>query len=584
MGMILVFARTYPWQSLAVLVALLFSGLAEGVSLMALLPMLTTALNDSHGGANTIHGDNDPAHMLAGILRDWGISPGVGVLLTIVVLGTVLKSLLVLVANKRVGDMVAQVATDLRLALLRALSFARWEYYLRQPVGSLANAMSGESSRASTAYLEGATLVALLVQLVVSSAVALAISWKATLAYLAVGSVLLVTLHRFVRMARRAGKRRTKMYKSMLRRLADTLQSVKPLKAMAYEDLADTVLSAETRKLNKAMKLEVFSKEALKAIQDPTFIIIVAIGFYVGLVYLRLPAANVIVLVMLLSRVLKNLGRIQRQYQNLVACEASFWSVQHTIEEARREVEPSVGRKVPHFREAVRLDQASFSYARREVLHDVSLAIPVGSMTAIVGASGAGKTTLVDLLIGLLRPTSGRIWVDNLPLEEIDLRQWRRLIGYVPQESLLLHDSVYHNVTLGHPELDERDAERALRAAEAWDFVAELPQGLHTSVGERGTMLSGGQRQRVMIARALAHRRKLLILDEPTSALDPASEAAVANTLRHLRGEITLVVISHQPALVEAADCVYRLEKGHLALQGDRTVIRNPAITAHDKL
>jgi ATP-binding cassette subfamily C protein len=406
------------------------------------------------------------------------------------------------------------------------------------------------------------------------------LSWKATLSYLATGSLLLFTLHHLVSMSKRAGKKRTLLLKSLLRHLADSLQSVKPLKAMASEDLASAVLSIETEKLNRALRREVFSKEALKAAQDPMFTIVVAVGFYIALVYLGLPAATVIVLVILLSRVLKNLGKIQRQYQNLVACEAAFWSLHHTIEEARREVEPSVGREKPRLQQSVRLEDVSFAYPNKPVLNNVSLSIPVGSFTAVMGMSGAGKTTLVDLIIGLLQPTSGRVWVDDLPLEEVDIHLWRSIIGYVPQDNLLLHDSVYHNITLGVPELNEADVERALRAAEAWDFVNKLPQGLYASVGERGVMLSGGQRQRIMIARALVNRRKLLILDEPTSSLDPASEAAVCETLRHLRGEYTILAISHQPALMDAADRIYRLENGHVSLVSDKLTARTQLLAA----
>ncbi len=568
MRIVLIFSRAYPWQSVGVLVALLVSGFAEGISLFALLPLLDTVLGtDSQAlSATQASASNDPTRILVDTLQAWGITPSLEVLLTVVVFGTILKSALVLVANKRVGYMVAQVATDLRLALLRALLFARWEYYTRQPIGTLANAMSQEASRASTAYLEGATLVALIVQLVVSSSVALMLSWKATIVYLAVGIVVLALLQRLVRMSRRAGKRRTKLLKSLLRRLADSLQSVKPLKAMANENLAGSVLSAETNKLNKALRREVFSKEALKAAQDPLFAVVVAVGFYIALVHLGLAPATVLVLMVLLSRVLKNLGKIQRQNQNLAACEAAFWSLNQTMEEARHQVEPAGGQQVPQFQRAVTFEGVSFAYRDHEVLHDISLSVPAGSFTTIVGHSGAGKTTLVDLVTRLLRPTSGQIRVDDVPLDDLDLHSWRRMIGYVPQDNLLLHDSVYHNVTLGDPELDETDAERALRAAEAWGFVEKLPHGLHTSVGERGAMLSGGQRQRIMIARALVHQRKILILDEPTSSLDPESEAAVCETLRHLRGEYTILAISHQPALVEAADRVYRLEQGRAFL------------------
>jgi ATP-binding cassette subfamily C protein len=154
-------------------------------------------------------------------------------------------------------------------------------------------------------------------------------------------------------------------------------------------------------------------------------------------------------------------------------------------------------------------------------------------------------------------------------LDQVDLWEWRRTIGYVPQEPFLLHDTALWNVTLGDPELSEADAEAALRAAGAWEFVTELPQGMHSSVGERGTALSGGQRQRIAIARALAHRPKLLILDEVTSALDPENEAAMSRTLQGFRGRLTILAISHQPAVVEAADRIYRIQNGEVSLVSD---------------
>jgi ATP-binding cassette subfamily C protein len=564
MKVIIRFARAYPWQSAGVLLALVLAGTAEGVSLTALLPVLTAAITTERGigGQSTAGADLGPGQWIMDILRDLGVDPSTGVLLGVIVLGIVLRSLLMLIANKRVGDTVAQVATDLRLTLLRALLFTRWEYYLRQPVGSLANAMSTEPDRASKAFLYGATLAAAIIQLVAYSWVAVLVSWQATVAYLGAGGLILFSLHRLVRMARRAGRRQTKLLKSLLGQMTDSLQSVKPLKAMARAELADTVLAAQTKELNRALRREVFSKEALRAVQYPAFATLVAIGLYVGLEKWQLPVATVMVLIVLLARVLNNLGKVQTHYQNLVTAESAFWSVQRTIEEAQAEVEPALGSRPPHLERGIELRGIHFTYGQREVLRNASLLIPAGALITLVGFSGAGKTTVLDLVVGLLRPQKGRVWIDGLPLEDIDLFRWRRAIGYVPQENLLLHDSVLHNVTLGDPELDADDAEQALRDAGAWDFVAALPQGLYSTAGERGTKLSGGQRQRIMIARALVHRPKLLILDEATSALDPASEAAICDTLQRLRGDITILAISHQPALVNAADLVYRLEKG----------------------
>jgi ATP-binding cassette subfamily C protein len=151
------------------------------------------------------------------------------------------------------------------------------------------------------------------------------------------------------------------------------------------------------------------------------------------------------------------------------------------------------------------------------------------------------------------------------------------MIGYVPQETLLLHDTVFINVTLGDRELTEQNVEQALRAAGAWDFVAAMPQGMLSTVGERGSALSGGQRQRIAIARALVHNPRLLILDEATTALDPATEVGICATLRELRGELTILAISHQSAILEAADRAYRLQDGVATLVADRSDVFLPA-------
>jgi ATP-binding cassette subfamily C protein len=171
---------------------------------------------------------------------------------------------------------------------------------------------------------------------------------------------------------------------------------------------------------------------------------------------------------------------------------------------------------------------------------------------------------MADLVLGLYLPLSGEVLIDDTPMCEIDLLQWRRMTGYVPQEVILFHDTVYANVALGDPQFDRIVVQAALEAAGAWEFVSQLPDGLDSIVGERGTLLSGGQRQRIAVARAIVHRPKLVILDEATSALDPDTELAICRNLRDLskRMGLTVLAITHQPAWVDAADRIYRVSEG----------------------
>ena len=567
MRFLITIARMYPGRSALTLVSLLFASVAEGLSLLLLLPSLNLLTSDTAQGPG--NGLSGLGHMLTEALSAIGVTPTVGALLVIMVILLALKAVFLLLANAQVGYTVAHVTTDLQLSLLRSLLAARWEFYVRQPVGSLTNAVGTEALRASQAYLQGARTLAILIQTIVFAGAAFFVTWKGALLSLAVGGLVLFGLRRLVRMTHHAGTRQTQLLKSLLTRLADSLQSVKPLKAMAREELVGSLLGSESKRLNRALRQDVISTEALSAAQDLTMGLIITSGLYVALIQWKLPFNAVLVMILVLARSLAYLAKTQRQYQKMKSYESAFWSLQAIIEDTSRARETNPEGTSPSLEKSVRLNNVSFGYGKISVLRNASLTVPAGSFTTIMGLSGAGKTTIADLIIGLLRPQQGEILIDNVPLEQVHLRQWRRMIGYVPQESFLLHDTVLWNVTLGDPEVNEADAEAALRAAGAWEFVAELPQQMHSSVAERGTALSGGQRQRIAIARALARCPKLLILDEVTSSLDPQTEAAICQTLQGLRGGLTILAISHQPAVVEAADRIYRIESGEVILVRD---------------
>ena len=560
MRFLILLVRKYPKQSIFMLIAMLLAGIAEGFGLSAMLPLLSTAIGD-HAGSNIA---NSPAaeRLVRESLQSLGISPTLEVLLVVIFCTIILKSTLLLIANKRVGFTVAQVATDMRLELMRALLAARWEFHLRQPVGAIANAMTSEANRTSKAYMCAAMMTIALIQAMVYVVVAFLVSWKATLVGLVAGSVIFYALKHLIGKARRAGERQTKVLRSLVGQLVDSLQSIKPLKAMAFEDLAGIALAKQTAKLNKTIRKQVISKEYLRALQEPLRIFFLLLGLYAALMHLKLPVATVMMLIFLIARLLGQLAKVQDAYQKMVIFESGYLSLRNKIKAARAEKEVGFGNQLPTLSTGIRFNQVFFDYGSRQVLQNAAFVFPAGMITAIIGPSGSGKTTVVDLLIGLLRPKQGEILIDDVKLEQIHLRKWRHMIGYVPQESWLLHDTVLNNVTLGDTKLTEEDAKYALQAAGAWDFVQTMPQGVNSTVGERGGKISGGQRQRIAIARAIVHRPKLLILDEATTALDPESEKGICDTLSQLRGTLTILAISHQAAVLEVADQAYRLEDG----------------------
>ena len=203
--------------------------------------------------------------------------------------------------------------------------------------------------------------------------------------------------------------------------------------------------------------------------------------------------------------------------------------------------------------------------AKRPVLEDFNLVIPKLSSTGIIGTTGSGKSTLVDIILGLHTPDRGRILVDGHSLQPGDLPAWRALIGYVPQDIYLLDASVAENIAFGVPpaEIDQKSLQAAAGAAQILEFIeTELPQGWDTTVGERGVRLSGGQRQRIGLARALYHHPEILILDEATSALDVETEAEVMKAIQSLKGRITMIIIAHRLSTIESCDQVCRIGNG----------------------
>lgn len=561
MNVLAKFARSHPYRSFVTLACLLLAGVAEGVGLSSLFPVLELAIPNESGAP-----PSEFAEGVRNVLAHLGVTPSLGTLLLIVVGGITAKAVLVLLANRQVGYAVSSVATELRLALVGALMSARWRYFTTRPSGEIANAFTTEAERASLAFLHGSLVIAALIQVLLYTSIALAISWQATLAALALGILSAAALTWLVRAARNAGSRQTELLKRSVAHLADALHAIKPLRAMAREQLMDTVLTRETRDLNRAQRGEVLSKEGLKALQEPILVAGLAFGLYVAVTYWSMSVSYLLMFGVLFGRTLGAIGKAQKEIQKFVTRESAYVSLQATIDAAERECEPASSGAVPSLKSGIELQNIHFAYGEVPVLSNANVIIEAGKLTTLIGASGAGKTSLADLVVGLVQPQAGSITIDALELNQIDLRAWRQMVGYVPQEMFLLNESVFTNIALGDPSISEAAVWQALDKVGARKFVDALPEKLQASVGERGLLLSGGQRQRIAIARAIVCSPQLLILDEATAALDPTTEAAVVATVASLRDEMTILAITHQAAFAERADRVYRLENGVVSL------------------
>ena len=540
-----------PW---VVLACLIVASLCEGIGFATLVPLL--------GAASGSTNESFVSQSVRDSLHTVGLDSSLGTLIIVLVAGLILKSLISLYVMRKVGYANAEVANQMRVRLIKQMLGARWSYLLEHPTGRIANAFSGEVGRSQQAYQLAAQFVAEAVQTVVMLLLGLLVSWKLALGSIVIGLATGAAVHFLVARAKKAGRAQTDLTKELVSLLTDTLDNLKPLKAMGAQQEFVQFFDRRLHRLRRALRRQVINREALRNGQDALLALTMGVAAYFAIAVLDTSLEQVIVIGVILQRTVKGFGRIQSFLQQAVVVESPFQEVETLIAELAANQEDPGGKVQPHFDREIRCEDLRFAYGKRSVLNGTNLVVPKGSITVLTGMSGGGKTTLIDLVLGLHRPQSGRILIDGADLREIDLQAWRTMVGYVPQELILFHASILENLTLSDSDHSEGAVEEALRLAGADEFVSQLPDGVNTVVGTKGARLSGGQRQRIALARALIRRPRLLILDEVTSALDPESELEICRNIVNLRERTTVLAVTHRPAFLEIATRVYQLDEG----------------------
>jgi ATP-binding cassette subfamily C protein len=315
---------------------------------------------------------------------------------------------------------------------------------------------------------------------------------------------------------------------------------------------------------------------------------IIAISLASGSVgnVLELDMSHQFIIVLVLIRLIGSFKDLQNGFHRMARTKSKYLATVNLINEIELIREDTGGGRAPNPLLGVEFRNVTFTYGKdARVLRRANFRIEGNQLTTLVGASGAGKSTVLDLVLGLLSPRGGEVVLGGVPREEVDLTRWRRQIGYVPQETFLFHDSVANNITLGEPGHTSEEVWQALREACADEFVAALPNKLDHDVGERGLALSGGQRQRIALARALLHKPLFLILDEATAALDIETERTICERIKEMSSQtgLTVLAVSHSQEWARVADRVILLgdhgvsmlneiEDSELDVQADRTL------------
>ncbi len=448
-------------------------------------------------------------------------------------------------ARRKLGDLISRVANDTAVTL-RTFSLV-FENMLLEPLQLLGN--------------------------FALAAIALHSFWLALLVILAL-PVMAVPIYRFGRRVRKGSGKSLEAMADSIESMSQMFGGIRTVQAFQAEEREIQAF----REINERFLKRYMSMIRAKAASHGTMsfiyqgafaLLILVLGWYsVDPASRFMDPGDMAILTLALTTSYTHVKRVTRSYTIIMESLAATERI-HEMLSLKPEVETSPDAvRVDEIRGDVEFEHVSFAYEEELVLKDVSFKAPAGRMTAVVGPSGAGKTTLMDLIARFYDPTEGRILVDGIPLTRIDLESYRAKIALVSQVPFLFNTTILENIRYARPDATEEEVIEAAKAAQIHDFITQLPDGYETIVGERGARLSGGQLQRITVARAILKKASILLLDEATSSLDSESERALQQALDNLMRGKTSFVIAHRLSTVRGADWILVLNEGRLVEQG----------------
>jgi subfamily B ATP-binding cassette protein MsbA len=551
-----------PLRFSLLIIAITASNVLEGIGLGMLLPVI-----------EQIQGKVVPESKFARLAADLYGLVGLPWVLEAVLGGMCAVFLIKGVVSLRIRSVIANEAAglqhDLRTALLRHLLSAKLDFVQGKRIGDHLNSLTTESMRAATALFLSAQWLSALLSMLAYLGVALAISASLAISAALLAVAVFQPLSLVARRAVRFGQRIAEVNENMHHHLVEALQAIKLIKSAGLHEqflLRLNHLSAEqrdwyARSVMNSNSIQIYG-QTLGAIFLAVLLVVASRQ--------GISLAEQGVFLFAFLRLLPAIQQLHGFRNDINANVPAYKKVSTATTNAGEAGERTTGHPIERFNSTIKFQQVCVTYGEHDVLNNVTLTMRKGETVALIGPSGAGKTTLADTLLGLVKPRSGTVTIDGIDLERISLPSWRGRVAYVPQEVFLFNDTIRNNITWGDPRVSQDRLEVLTRLAQAHDFIISREHGYDALVGDRGVRLSGGQRQRIAIARALLHEPDILILDEATSALDHENEQAIARMIESLKLELsmTIVVIAHRPSTVRSADRIYVLRDGRIVDHG----------------
>ena len=537
--------------------------LTGGISIVMLVPMLGL-LDISEGAASALSLFTAPLQKL----------PYEGQVVVLIVgyfLLIVCKALLGRLLAIRESHFLEEYSYRLRDQLYHAVSTAKWEQLAASRQTDTINLFTAQCSQVSYGVAEIIHLLTSVVSTIVSLCIAVWLSLPVTVFVIICGGAFAMVFRKLMKASKTYGDEMIRINRAMYQELFSQLKSVKEVRTYGVKKEHEALFGDISRSFRDA-KLKYVHLHAF-----PSMLYSIAAAGMIGVIFLvcvlgfKMDTARLIVLVYVFMRLWPVFSSFINRVNSILTSVPAHEKLSEAFRTLSAEETGDAEAEPMPFEHSIEFRDVSFAYkdSEEDVLKGVSFRLEKGSVTALVGRSGAGKSTIADLLLGFLTPAKGEILIDGVPLTGDNLPSWRRGMGYIPQEPLILNASVRENLQRFHPNATEADMVDALKKAQAWPIIEGLANGLDTNLGDEGVRLSGGERQRIVLARVLLGHPRLIVMDEATSAMDYESETAVRTAIRQLHDQVTILIIAHRLATVRTAKYALVLENGTITEDGE---------------
>ena len=481
----------------------------------------------------------------------------------------VIKSATVYLTTYISAKISANYERNTRSSLLKLTLSADWPFLSRQQVGHLEQVLTTDVSYSTNLLNYLSNIVLVVASASVYFLVSVNISPLIAVLTLVTGLLVFLFFKPFFYKNRIYSGKVEHIFKDISHFINESIIGIKTIKAISAEEEVQKVGDAyfEDLKQNNLNIIKV--RNITNSLMQPIGLVFIIAMFAFFYKMTSFNFASFAVIVYAINKVFSYIQLGQTQVHGVISLIPFVSSIQKYRATAADSEEHDEGIGDFVFQDRIQLKSVCFGYGdESQVLDDINLEIKKGEMIGLIGTSGAGKTTLVDLILRLHNPTHGIILLDGQDISSVSIQDWRKHIGYVSQENFLLNDSIENNIKFYDASVTEEDMVRAAKMANIYGFIENQPDKFSTMVGERGVMLSGGEKQRVVLARILARRPDILVLDEATSALDNESEQLIQKAIENLKGQITIVAIAHRLTTVLASDRILTLEKGKIKEEG----------------